>query len=72
MNGMLIVSKVTVIDGIVILYIAIQYSYIINEMAPQVNGFAGFCHYCLLIMSAHTYAYRYPLFESEGLSTIAL
>ena len=44
-------------------------------MAPKVHCFAGFCHHRLVITSAHTHAYRYPLFKSgmkTGLWTIAL
>ena len=47
----------------------------IKEMGPKVGFFAGFCHRCLMAMSAHTRAYRYPLVESRtktGLRTIAL
>ena len=35
-----------------------------NKTAPKVSCFAGFCHHCLITMSAHTLAYCYPLFES--------
>ena len=50
--------------------IAIQYiaNHVINKIAPKVNRFAGFCHHRLVAMSAHTHAYRYPLFES-GMKT---
>ena len=29
----------------------------------KIGCLAGFCHYRLTTMSAHTHAYRYPLFE---------
>ena len=44
-------------------------------MGLKVGCFAGFCHHCLTTMSAHTYAYRYPLVESgmkTGLRVITL
>ena len=47
----------------------------IKEAGPIVGCFAGFCHHCLTTMSAHTYAYHYPLFESgmkTGFGTITL
>ena len=34
-------------------------------MGPKGGCFAGFCdHCCLMTMSAHTYVYCYPSFES--------
>ena len=33
-------------------------------MSPKADCFAGFCYHNLAPMSAHTHAYRYPLFES--------
>ena len=30
----------------------------------KVGCFAGFCRHPVMTTSAHTYAYRYPLFES--------
>ena len=50
--------------------IAIQYitMHVINKTAPKVNRFAGFCHHCLVTMSAHTHVYHYPLFKS-GMKT---
>ena len=44
-------------------------------MGPKVGCFAGFCHYRLMTMSAHTHAYHYPLVESgtkTGLRAITL
>ena len=46
-----------------------------KETGLKVGCFAGFCHHCLAITSAHMYAYHYSLFESDmktGLWTIAL
>ena len=34
-------------------------------MGSKVGCFAGFCHHPVTTTSAHTHAYRYPLFESE-------
>ena len=47
----------------------------IKETGPKVGCFAGFCHHCLMTMSAQMHAYHYPLFESgmkTGLRAIAL
>ena len=33
-------------------------------MGSKVGCFAGFCHHPVMTTSAHTHAYRYPLFES--------
>ena len=44
-------------------------------MSPEVGCFSGFCHHRLTTMSAHTYAFCYPLVESgtkTGLRSIAL
>ena len=37
---------------------------VIKEMGSKVGCFAGFCYHPITIMSAHTHAYRYPLFKS--------
>ena len=37
---------------------------IIKETGSKVGCFAGFCHYSVMITSAHTHAYHYPLFKS--------
>ena len=37
-------------------------------MGPKVGCSAGFCHYRLTTMCAHTHAYPYPLVES-GMKT---
>ena len=42
--------------------------HVIKEMGPKVSCFVGFCDYCLMTMSEHTHAYRYPLFKS-GMKT---
>ena len=42
----------------------IYYNHVINEMASNVNCFAGFYHHRLVNTSAHIHVYRYPLFES--------
>ena len=44
------------------------YNHVINETAPTVYCFAGFCHHRLVTTSAHTHAYCYFLFES-GMKT---
>ena len=50
-------------------------NHVVNETAPKVNCFAGFCHCRLVTMSAHTHAHCYSLSESgikTGLWTITL
>ena len=51
------------------------WKHVIKEIVPKVGCFAGFYHHRFMTMSAHTHAYRYPLFESgmkTGMRMIAL
>ena len=40
-------------------------NHVINETAPKVHCFDGFCHHHLVTTSAHMHVYHYPLFESR-------
>ena len=52
-----------------------QYKNVVKETSSKIGCLPGFIYHHLVIMSAHTHAHRYPLFESgtkTGLRTITL
>ena len=41
-----------------------QYKNVVKEMSSKIGCLPGFIYHHLVIMSAHTHAHHYPLFES--------